>query len=102
MEAVEYNVPAYFWEKFSSISGSESPARLMQDWLCAALYFHRAGLLAHGEDICGALLELREKGIRLLKSVLELHINMERVAGRIDAAAKEMAEANALPHKMGD
>ena len=99
IERVKYILPLEIEKKLTLSFPNEKFDRVCNSWLLQILYCF---FKPTSSGIASDLNALKTEADLTLKSVLELHINLERFAGRIEGACKEISEANDLPHGLED
>lgn len=71
------------------------PKEICGRWIRNILSLYCSGAaLRENSNLAADLDVLRDTGERLLDALRELHVNLERLSGRVEAASKEMVEAN--------
>ncbi len=94
-EKLVFSIPDSLAGQIGTRLPDEKPRDVCAAWLGRILLYCHTGLIScENAGIAQDIDNLRGKSASLLKSLRELHINLERLAGRVEAAGKELSEAN--------
>lgn len=94
-KTLRYEIPAELEAKLRGLCKPCKTKAICGQWIRTVLDLYASGIASCSNSVLSADLDaLCGSGERLLNGLRELHVNLERLSGRIEAASKEMAEAN--------